>query len=286
MEYRSDSTKKHLTTSTWSYSLFEWFEHGPIYQKLRTTYKFQKSNIDQYYILEAGSPYLKIKTHINWQETQVLLKANFPLTISSDEATYEIPFGAIARTTTPRTDAEKAQWEVPALRWADLSSSEFGASILTNCKHGFDAGPNHLRLTLLKSPIWPDPNADQGQHTFTYAIYPHQRSWQLARTAQLARELNILPILYPSNKHEERSVVSNKANPKRSFLNIKNQNVILSALKPREDNEEDIILRCYETHGEPAELEIRSNLGLSDISQSKKLSQINLIEQTLSSRRV
>lgn len=258
----------------------QWFEHGPIYQRLHVTYKFWQSTIDQYYTLEAGSPCLKIKTHIDWKETQVLLKAYFPLAVASDRATYEIPFGAISRTTNPQTEAEKAQWEVPALRWADLGNKTFGVSILTNCKHGFDAGQNHLRLTLLKSPIWPDPSADKGRHTFTYAIYPHTKSWQKARTVQLARELNISPIIYSNEEHSSEPAL---ADQKHSFLNIQNSNVILSALKIGEDSNETIVLRCYEACGETAGLQISSNL---DIPKTEQHSRVSLLEQNLSTENI
>ena len=236
-----------------------WVETGSIRQKLQVTYKFQKSTIHQYYVLEAGSPFLKVETQINWQETHVLLKARFPLTILSDAATYEIPFGAIARTANPQTAAEKAQWEVPALRWADLSSQPFGVSILTDCKHGFDAGPNYLRLTLLKSPMWPDPEADRGSHTFTYAIYPHSGSWQSACTVQRAREFNITPIVhYPNPQPSDQKY----SQPSRSFLEIQNSNVILSALKLAEEDSNSIILRCYESQGDRTELKITNSLNL------------------------
>ena len=260
----------------------QWVENGPIHQNLRTTHRFQRSTIIQDYVLETGSPYLKIKTHIDWQETQVLLKSNFPFTIKSSQATYEIPFGAISRATNPQTEAEKAQWEVPALRWADLSNDDFGISILTNCKHGFDAGPSHLRLTLLKSPIWPDPKSDNGDHIFTYAIYPHKPTWQKARTAQLARELNIPPIVYLSEEHLSESAFTSQC---QSFMSIQNRNIILSTLKLSENDDKTVILRCYEAYGEAAKLKIDSSLNISEL-ESKGHSAVNLLEQQLPTKSV
>lgn len=259
----------------------QWFESGPIRQKLRTTYKFQQSTINQDYILEAGSPYLKIETHIDWQESQVLLKAHFPFTLSSDYATYEIPFGAIERTTNPQTEVEKAQWEVPALRWANLSDKDFGVSILTDCKHGFDASQDHLRLTLLKSPIWPDPKADRGQHTFTYAIYAHRGTWKEARTPRLARELNISPIIYPIKDSPIEPTLNRQ---KHSFLSINNKNIVLSALKLAEDNDDTIVLRCYEAHGESTKLQITDSLKLSEIGRLQEGSRSNLLEHQILER--
>lgn len=241
-----------------------WIATGPIRQVLQVNYQFNQSTICQNYILEAGVPFLKIETAIDWQETQVLLKATFPFSISSEIATYEIPFGAITRKTTPQTAAEKAQWEVPALRWADLSDQTFGVSLLTQGKHGFDAGPSHLRLTLLKSPIWPDPNADKGSHRFSYAIYPHAGSWQTAHTAHAAREFAIIPIVHRAESKQ----FSNETSPYRqSFLQIHNVNLILSAFKLSEDDDSELILRCYEAYGENATVNVTHSLGMTGAAE-------------------
>ncbi|MGB3293807.1 MAG: alpha-mannosidase [Phormidesmis sp.] len=241
-----------------------WIKAGPVRQELKVTYRFNQSTISQNHILETGVPFLKIETFIDWQETHVLLKAYFPLSISSEIATYEIPFGAIARKTTPETAAEKAQWEVPALRWADLSNQSFGMCLLTQGKHGFDASPNHLRLSLLKSPVWPDPNADKGSHHFAYAIYPHTGSWQTARAAHAAREFTIAPIVH----RPEFTSPNNKVGQcRQSFLQVQNANLILSAFKLTEDDSDDLILRCYEAYGENAIVDITHSLGVIGLDE-------------------
>ena len=237
----------------------QWLENGSIFQQIQVIYHFQKSTIKLYYSLAVGSPYIEVEAHIDWQEEQVLLKTYFPLTISSDTVTYEIPFGAITRSTSSTTKREKAKWEVPALRWANLGSSTFGTSILTNGKHGFDASQKHLRLTLLKSPIWPDPQADKGQHHFTYAIYPHAKTWQTAHTVRHAKEFSIKPLIHwPTNNTQTKNTSSSS----QSFLHIHNNNIILSALKPSESNADEIIMRFYESHGKAATLQITDQLGL------------------------
>ena len=257
----------------------QWIETGNLRQRLQITYQLNQSTIRQIYILDKGTPYLKVETHVDWQETQVLLKVNFPLSVSSDVATYEIPFGAIARSTSPQTEAEKAKWEVPALRWADLGNQSFGVSILTDCKHGFDAGPSHLRLTLLKSPIWPDPTADQGQHKFTYAIYPHPGTWQTALTVQHAQELNLPPIIHTPNK-EKAPAIHTAHSSDRSFIKIHNSNILLSTLKPTEENPEEFILRCYEANGIATDLEAETSLPLLGLS-SHQADRTDLLENSL-----
>ncbi|QHG17786.1 alpha-mannosidase [Nostoc sp. ATCC 53789] len=245
----------------------QWLEQGPVQSRVRVVRQLGESEFCQDYILQAGSPLLKIATTVNWQENHVLVKAAFPLNIEADFATYEIPCGAIRRTTKPQTPAEEAKWEVPALRWADLTGETqegiHGVSLLNDCKYGYDSKPNQLRLTLLRSPNWPDSEADKGFHEFTYTLYPHAGSWESAHTVRRGYELNIplQVILNPPN--ENPSLSTGKDGLGMSFLDLSAENLILMALKPSEDNPQQLILRCYECHGETAELSLQSNLGLN-----------------------
>ncbi|MEO0455618.1 MAG: glycoside hydrolase family 38 C-terminal domain-containing protein, partial [Cyanobacteria bacterium P01_A01_bin.114] len=260
-----------------------WFDRGPLCQRLRVIRQLGSSEVTQYYVLEAQSPALKIETRVSWSETQVVLKVNFPLTIAADQATYETPFGSISRPTCPQTGPDKAKWEVPALRWADLSEGEFGVSLLTDCKHGFDAKPNQLRLTLLKAPLWPDPNADRGDHHFTYAIYPHAGGWQ--QTPHHARELNMpmivmTPDILPKGLPEAAptpSRYSSDAPAASSFLQVKPSNWILSALKPAEERPDELIVRAYDATGQGGEMTFAfgSAIALADQSAIP----VNFLEQ-------
>ena len=269
--------QEHPLTSPQLTSI-EWHEVGPNRQCIRTKYRTEQSTFCQDYILDNHSPSLTVKHNINWQETHVLLKANFPLALTAPCATYETAFGSITRTTQPTTEAEKAQWEVPALRWADLTQTAgdtFGVSILTQAKHGFDASPTHVRLTLLKSSTWPDPTADKGHHQFTYAIYPHSGTWQSARSVHYARELNIPAIAFYSTSN------NHSALPKtHSFLQIHNPNLILSAFKPTEKNQNQFSLRFYEAYGQSAQVNITNSLGLA--TSSSESQRTNILEEALS----
>ncbi|MEA5606025.1 alpha-mannosidase [Nostoc sp. UHCC 0252] len=245
----------------------QWLEQGPLQSRVRVVRQLGESEFCQDYILQAGSPLLKIATTVNWQENHVLVKAAFPLNIEADFATYEIPCGAIRRPTKPQTPVEEAKWEVPALRWADLTGETqegiYGVSLLNDCKYGYDSKPNQLRLTLLRSPNWPDSEADKGFHEFTYTLYPHAGSWESAHTVRRGYELNIplQVILNPANENPSLSAAKDELGV--SFLDLSDENLILMALKPSEDDPQQLILRCYECHGETAELSLQSNLGLN-----------------------
>ncbi len=247
----------------------EWVDYGPLRQTLRVVYRLNQSTITQDYGVEAGSPLLTVHSQVDWQETQVVLKVAFPLTVSTPEATYEIPFGAIARATTSTTPQAAAEWEVPALRWADLSDGERGVSILTDYKHGFDATPNQLRLTLLKAPLWPDPGCDRGLQTFRYAIYPHGQSWQQANTVQTARNFNlpVLPLV------QDQSPTTGIAPTQASYLNLGDSSLVISAFKRAEDSKSRYILRGYESLGVTNSFSVSSSLPLTVWGQTDGLEQ-------------
>ena len=238
-----------------------WLEDGAIRQIIRVVKQLNSSQFIQDYILEEHSPILKIANTVDWQETQVMVKASFPLNIQSDFVTYEIPCGAIKQTTKPQSAAERAKWEVPALNWADLSdnSGKYGVSILNDCKYGYDFQPNQLRLTLLRSPLWPDPQSDRGIHHFTYAIYPHKNSWQEANTVQRGYELNtpLQTVMLDKDRIKQNS---QKLLPTSELLNLSADNLILMALKFSGDRE--LVLRCYEAYGTAAQLNLQSDLNL------------------------
>ncbi|MDZ8136858.1 MAG: alpha-mannosidase [Nostoc sp. DedQUE04] len=262
---------QHPLPST-NLQFIQWLEQGPVQSRVRVVRQLGESEFCQDYILQAGSPLLNIATTVNWQENHVLVKAAFPLNIEADFATYEIPCGAIRRPTKPQTPAEQAKWEVPALRWADLTAentqtedtaipNRYGVSLLNDCKYGYDSKPNQLRLTLLRSSNWPDSKADRGFHEFKYTLYPHADSWESAHTVRRGYELNIpLQVIFnrPLAKPSAIGTIEGV-----SFLDLSAENLILMALKPSEDDPQQLILRCYESHGETAELSLQSDLGLN-----------------------
>ncbi|MBE9043867.1 alpha-mannosidase [Pleurocapsales cyanobacterium LEGE 10410] len=237
-----------------------WMEHGELRQRIRVTKQLNKSQFVQDYILENSSPILKIANTVDWQETQVMVKVAFPLKLNSDRVSYEIPCGVIERTTKPQTEEARAKWEVSGLNWADLTDNngEYGVSLLNDCKYGYDAQSDRLRLTLLRSPLWPDPQSDRGIHHFTYAIYPHLNSWQEALTVQKAYELNtqIPTVAIERRQPQEGSQLP----PISELLNLSAANLILTALKMSENRE--LILRCYEAHGREAIFQLKSDLNL------------------------
>lgn len=249
----------------------QWMERGLLQSRLRVVRQLGKSLFCQDYVLSCNSPILQIVTTVDWQERNVLVKAAFPLTFEAKYATSEMACGAIQRPTIPQTTAEQAKWEVSALRWADLGDEEYGVSLLNDCKYGYDYQPSELRLTLLRSPCWPDPDADRGIHQFTYALYPHSGSWQSAGTVRRGYELN-LPLMVFSMPTVG-AYGHTPLPPVGRFLDLQAENLVLMAFKQSEDSAQQWILRCYESHGDVAQLSLASDLELAIAHK------VNLLEE-------
>jgi alpha-mannosidase len=177
----------------------------------------------------------------------VLLKAAFPLAASGPMATYEIPYGNIERPTTRNNTWEEARFEVPAMRWADLGDSQHGFSLINESKYGYDAKDNVLRLSLLRSPTWPDPDADRGHHHFSYALYPHAGTWKEARTERAGYEYNYRLKAMQVESH------TGSLPAEHSYLSVAPENVVLTAVKKAEDDN-GLIFRVFEWAGKQSEV--------------------------------
>jgi alpha-mannosidase len=222
---------------------------GLLRNTVRVTRTWQSSHFIQDISLDAGADTVVIDNDIDWHETHVLLKAAFPLAATSPKATYEIPYGSIERTTTRNNSWEKAKFEVPAMRWADLGDAKQGLSILNDSKYGYDAEGNTLRITLLRSATWPDEVADKGRQQFTYALYPHAGSWKQALTVHRGYELND-PL-----KAEQVFPHTGTLPAEHSWASIENPNVTLTAIKKAEDSDA-LVFRMYEWAGTASDVKL------------------------------
>jgi alpha-mannosidase len=241
-------------------------EGGPLRAVIRVKKHFQNSTFVQDITVYAGMPRVDVKMHADWHEKHILLKVAFPLSAHSDQGTFEIPFGSIERPTTRNTPAEAAKFEVPAQRWADLSDTKsadtkHGFSLLNDSKYGYDVKGNVLRLSLLRSPEWPDPHADEGHHEFTYSLYPHAGSWRDAQTVRRGYELNYKLIAIQAQRHEG-TLPSEHA-----FVRVEPDNVVLTAIKKSEDDD-SLVLRFYEWAGKEADVKLQLPAGAQSASET------------------
>jgi alpha-mannosidase len=215
---------------------------------IRITRHWQNSKFVQTISIPQDSNIVDVDNEIDWHESHILLKAAFPLAASGPFATYEIPYGTIDRPTTRNNSWEKAQFEVPAQQWADLGDGKHGFSLINDSKFGYDAAGNTLRLTLLRSPKWPDPDADMGHHHFHYALYPHAGTWKDAMTVRHGFEYNYPLTAVVTTAHAGTLPASH------SFASVTPENVVLTAVKKAEDTN-GLIFRVYEWAGKDSTVE-------------------------------
>jgi len=232
------------------------------------TEDFPSSFFTQDITLYSGIKRIDCNILMDWWEEHLVLKAAFPINVKADKATYEIPYGHIERSTKNNTPWEKARYEVSSHFWADLSEKDYGISLLNNCKYGHDIKENIMRLTLLKSPLSPDPMADRGKSTAIYSLYPHAGDWKKAKTVLKGYELNY-PLLS--------SFVSEGTGDlpeKHSFFSIEPDNLILTAVKKREDDD-SLIFRFYESSGMAAKGKLHF------FTKPEKVTEVDFMENDL-----
>jgi alpha-mannosidase len=241
-------------------------ESGPLRVVVRITRTWQNSRFSEDIVLYAGAHYVDVVHDIDWHENHILLKAAFPLAATSKFATFEIPYGTIERPTTRENSWEQAKFEVPAIRWADLGDGHHGFSLINEAKYGYDAKGNTLRLSLLRSPLAPDPNADRGPNHFSYALYPHSGGWKQALTIRQGYEYNYHLQGMQVEPH------TGALPPTYSFVYTDAPNVVLTTMKKAEDSN-SLVLRFYDWAGKDSTVQWHVPKGATGATI------VNLLEQ-------
>lgn len=234
----------------------ELVEAGPLFASVEFKWQFANSVIKQSMTVYANSRRIDFRTHIDWREHQQLLKVAFPVDVRSTEATYDIQFGNVKRPTHWNTSWDWARFETVGHQWADLSERGYGVSLLNDCKYGYDIKDNVLRLSLLKSAIHPDPDADIGEHEFTYSLFPHTGDWFAGGTVQEAWQLNN-PLTSWAGESEKGSI---------SLFRFSAPNVMVDAVKKAEDGNH-LILRVHEFAGLRTSVEMSSDFNIASVRE-------------------
>lgn len=239
-------------------------EKGDLKAVVRFEWRFGSSVIKQDLIAYTDSRRIDFETVVDWQERQRLLKVAFPVDIRSTEATYDIQYGNVKRPTHWNTSWDLARFETVGHQWADLSEGGYGVSLLNDCKYGYDIKDNVMRLSLLKSPVHPDPYADLGEHHFTYALLPHEGSWTEGETVQEAWQLNN-PLTSKGGEISKNG---------KSLLECSADNIMIDAVKKAEYSNE-IVVRVHEYKGK------RNKVTLSGDWQADSWVECDLMERPI-----
>jgi alpha-mannosidase len=237
-------------------------ESGPLRAAVWVERLWRGSSITQTYRLLSASRRLDVETYVDWHERQVLLRALFPLNVRTHEATFETMYGVAKHPTHRNTSWDVARFEVCGHRFCDLSETGYGVSLLNDGKYGHSARDNVLGISLLKSPLYPDPLADEGEHRFTYSVLPHPGDWTEAGVTREAFLLNS-PLV---------AAVNEGAPSEYGFVMVEGVELGVGSLKRVEDGR-GVILRLYEPHGARGPVTLRFASGV------ERAEKVNLLEE-------
>lgn len=207
---------------------------------IKQEYTFGDSTLWQTISLTGDSSILEFDTKAHWNENAKMLRTSFDTTIKTNEASCDIQFGTIKRTTHNNTSWDVAKHEICAHKYVDLSDSSAGVALINDCKYGYYAKDGVLDLNLLRSTNEPGENADRGEHSFRYALYPHDKCLEQSDVLQKSYEFN-LPL--------------QKSGEIKQLFTLSNPDIIAESVKLSEDGK-GFVIRLFESKGGAKETKI------------------------------
>lgn len=251
-------------------SAVELAENNELRTVIRVRRRGEKTSILQDIIFYREKSRIDFRTCVDWNEEHKVMRVYFPTSLNAPYFTSETGFGAFSRPTVGNTAFERSRFEVAAHRWIDLSENGYGVALLNDSKYGHDVQYDTIGLTLLRSTGFPARFPDKGIHHFTYSLLPHAESWDRAKVARAAMELNA-----------EIHTVSAFAGGQLAagLLRCDNENLIIDTVKKAE-NGDGMIVRLYESNG------TGGNAALSFGKSVSSVAECDLVEKKLRDCRV
>lgn len=234
----------YYTEKSWEVnevSKAEILEDGPVRACIRIERAYLDSKIAQYLYFYKDLYRIDIRNEIDWKEEQILVRDYFPVDIHTEEAVFEIQYGNVKRATHSNTMWDFAKFEVCSHKWLDVSETGYGVSILNDCKYGCSVKDGVIGLTMLKSALYPNPEADKEHHTFWYSICPHEDDFRAGHTVEKAYLFNN-PLTAVVKQNAGGSLPQNY-----SYVTADAQNAVIETVKQAERSE-DTVIRLYECH--------------------------------------
>jgi len=193
--------RQHPLPWTWQ-GQPEWLEQGPLVAAFRWRGRCGASALRLDGRLRAGCPWLELTLAVQWSQRHELLRLEVPLARPAVRWAADTAAGVLERPAVPRTPREQARWEVAAWSWlASVGGVEApqgaGVAVLLDGPQGVDASADHLGVSLLRAPTWPDPGADNGWQRQRLALLPCPDGWREAAVPQQARRLREPLWLHP-----------------------------------------------------------------------------------------
>ncbi|MBR5410434.1 MAG: alpha-mannosidase [Clostridia bacterium] len=218
------------------------YKHELRKEKSRVTrinyYRHGLTTVKQEVSLGTDDDFVTVKTEADWHELFRMLRAEFLPAVEAKEVACDIQYGTIRRSALDRTPVEKAQFEICAQKYVDVSDGEKGFSLMNDCKYGHRVKEGLVSLSLLRAPVFPDPRADRGKHEFTYALYPHRGALSKDTLARAYR-LNKPPVPFAG------------ANGFGPLVTVDNDEIVIELVK-KAYRGDALVARLYESQGREA----------------------------------
>lgn len=230
---------------------------------IKITREFGASTAVQELTVRRGVHALEIKVDVDWHEQEKLLKLAWPLDIHTDIARFESQFGYVTRHTHENTSWDAARFEVNAHRWVFVGEPGYAVSLANECTYGWDV-TRHVRSgggtfstvrgSLLRGARYPDPQQDQGRHTFRFRLRP---------SATLLTTYNAGYRATTATRHYT-------GTPFAPLVRA-DGHVIVSAVKLADDRSGDVVVRLYEPMGARAEATLNLDFDIASIVETDLL---------------
>ena len=234
-----------------------------------TTRRVGESTIEQRLILREGATALEIESRIDWREREKILKLAMPLDVHADRIAAETQFGHLFRPTHTNTSWDAARFEACQHRFVHLAEPGYGVAIANDSTYGYDVSRDTradggttttVRFSLLRAPLFPDPETDQGEHLLRFRIAPGASIGDaVALGYDLATPLRVV--------HAAAPIVP--------LATSSDPAVVVETVKLAEDGSGDLVVRLYESRGG------RAHTTLTLDGTAAAIESTDLLERTL-----
>nr|WP_255479327.1 glycoside hydrolase family 38 C-terminal domain-containing protein [Quadrisphaera sp. RL12-1S] len=239
---------------------------------VRVVRGFGSSRVEQLITLEAGSPVVGFELDVDWHEKQKMLKLAFPVDVHADRAASEIQFGHVMRATHTNTSWDAARFETSAHRWVHVGEAGYGAAVVNDSTYGYDIGratredggtTTTVRMSLLRAPVYPDPEADQGEHRLRAGLVVGAGIADAVREGYRAN----LPVRQVTGAPEAAQTAPVVRLDALAGQVSGHEGVVVEAVKLAEDRSGDVVVRLYESLGGRASARVVAGFAHAGVSE-------------------
>lgn len=270
----TDAEYRRVATELTEAEQVEVLAHGPEEARVQVRRVSGASTFTQVLTVRRGDAVLQVDTEVDWHERQKLVKLGFPLAVHADSSAAETQFGHVVRPTHTNTSWDAAKFEICAHRWVHVGEAGFGVAIANDATYGHDvtrvrapmpapatttpgplpatgAAPATLvRQSLLKAPLYPDPEADQGRHTFTTLVQPGAGIAEAVAAG------------YRANLPLRAARATGEVAP---LVRVDGEGVLVESVKLAEDRSGDVVVRLYEALGGRRQARVHADFACREV---------------------